>query len=53
MAGLCRKTQRFGKMSYVYDEYYKVKKEVEDFARENKIPVTEVEYGYYPEEIEW
>ena len=39
--------------SYVYDEYYKIKKEVEDFARENKIPVTEIEYGEYPEEIEW
>ena len=39
--------------SYLYDEYYKVKKEVDDFAKENQIQVTEIEYGEYPEEIEW
>ena len=39
--------------SYLHDEYYKVKKEVEDFAKENQIQVTEIEYGEYPEEIEW
>ena len=36
--------------SYLYDEYYKIKK---DFAKENNIIETEVEYGEYPEEIEW
>lgn len=39
--------------SYLYDEYYKVKKEVEEYAKENNIQKTEIAYGEYPEKIEW
>ena len=39
--------------SYLYDEYYKIKKEVEQYAKDNNIQITEIEYGEYPEEIEW
>ena len=39
--------------SYLYDKYYEVKKEVEQFAKENDIPLTEIEYGEYPEKVEW
>lgn len=39
--------------SYLYDEYYEVKKEVEQYAKENNINETEIEYGDYPKEIEW
>lgn len=39
--------------SYLYDEYHKIKNEVEQYAKENDINETEIEYGEYPEEIEW
>ena len=39
--------------SYLYDEYHQIKNEVEQYAKENNIMETEIEYGEYPEEIEW
>ena len=39
--------------SYLYDEYHEIKKEVEQYAKENNIIETEIEYGEYPKEIEW
>lgn len=39
--------------SYLYDEYYKIKKEVEQYAEENNMLVTDIEYGEYPDSIEW
>ena len=39
--------------SYLYDEYHEIKNEVEQYANENNIIETEIEYGEYPEEIEW
>ena len=39
--------------SYLYDEYHQIKNEVEQYAKENNIIETEIEYGEYPEEIEW
>lgn len=39
--------------SYLYDEYQEIKNEVKKYARENNIIETEIEYGEYPEEIEW
>ena len=39
--------------SYLYDEYHEIQNEVERYAKENNISETEVEYGEYPEEIEW
>ena len=39
--------------SYLYDEYHQIKIEVEQYAKENNIIETEIEYGEYPEEIEW
>ena len=39
--------------SYVYDEYQEIKNEVKKYAKENNIIETEIEYGEYPEEIEW
>ncbi len=39
--------------SYLYDEYYDIKKEVEEFAKDNEILVTEVAFGEYPKEISW
>lgn len=39
--------------SYLYDEYHEIKNEVEQYAKENNINETEIEYGDYPEEIEW
>lgn len=39
--------------SYLYDEYYEIKKEIEEFANKKNIITTEVEYGEYPKEIEW
>lgn len=39
--------------SYLYDEYHEIKNEVEQYAKENNIIETEIEYGEYPKEIEW
>ena len=39
--------------SYLYDEYHEIKNEVEQYAKENSIIETEIEYGEYPKEIEW
>lgn len=39
--------------SYLYDEYHEIKNEVEQYAKENNINETEIEYGDYPKEIEW
>ena len=39
--------------SYLYDEYYEMKKEIEEYAKENNYNINEIEYGEYPEEIEW
>ena len=39
--------------SYLYDEYQEIKNEVKKYAKENNIIETEIEYGEYPEEIEW
>ena len=39
--------------SYLYDDYYRIKKEVEQYAKEHNINEDEIEYGEYPEEIDW
>ncbi len=39
--------------SYLYDDYYRIKKEVEQYAKEHNINENEIEYGEYPEEIDW
>ncbi len=39
--------------SYLYDEYYIIKKEVEQYAKEHNINENEIEYGEYPQEIDW
>lgn len=39
--------------SYLYVEYQEIKKEVQEYAKENNINETEIEYGEYPDEIEW
>ena len=39
--------------SYLYNEYNEIKNEVKEYAKENNIIETEVEYGEYPEEVEW
>ena len=39
--------------SYLYDEYEQIKDEIEQYAKENNIVETEIEYGEYPKEIEW
>ena len=39
--------------SYLYNEYQEIKNEVKEYAKENNIIETEVEYGEYPEEVEW
>lgn len=39
--------------SYFYNEYHRIKNEVEQYAKENNIIETEIEYGEYPKEIEW
>lgn len=39
--------------SYLYEEYHKIKNEVEQYAKENSIFETDVEYGEYPGEVEW
>ena len=39
--------------SYLYDEYHEIKNEVEQYAKEKNIIETEIEYGEYPNEIEW
>ena len=39
--------------SYLYNEYHEIKNEVKEYAKENNIIETEVEYGEYPEEVEW
>lgn len=39
--------------SYLYDAYYRIKKEVEQYAKEHNINENEIEYGEYPEEIDW
>lgn len=41
------------RLSYLYDEYHEIKNEVEQYAKENNINETEIEYGDYPKEIEW
>lgn len=38
---------------FEYDKYYQIKNEVEEYAKENNIIVTDVEYGNCPKEIEW
>jgi len=38
---------------YLYDDYYRIKKEVEQYAKEYNINENEIEYGEYPEEIDW
>ena len=37
----------------MYNEYKKIKNEVKEYAKENNIIETEIEYGEYPEEVEW
>lgn len=39
--------------SYLYNEYQEIKNEVKEYAKENNIIETEIEYGEYPEEVEW
>ncbi len=39
--------------SSLYDDYYRIKKEVEQYAKEHNINENEIEYGEYPEEIDW
>ncbi len=39
--------------SCLYDDYYRIKKEIEQYAKEHNINENEIEYGKYPEEIEW
>ncbi len=38
--------------SYMYDDYYRIKKEVEQYAKEQNINENEIEYGEYSEEID-